>query len=175
MSGVPTGCSDVPSGRNMECPTRREPHGYGAVIVVRPGEGPGQGKGPQDGWKPAGRRARCTKAKTGRLPAATRGKSIWKATCMESVHAWFGEGRTKKGRTIGTSSAAYSTVRPQLSSHMKQKRLIIKLTQSQYNRLLDFLLFYRSIPEGKYLFKVLNDLEPEKEQDQEAQQRIVRS
>ena len=103
------GCSDVPSGRNMGCPTRREPHGYGAVIVVRPGEGPGQVKGPQDGWKPAGRRARCTKAKTLRLPAVIRRKSIWKATCMESVHAWFGEGRMKKGRLIGTSSAAYST------------------------------------------------------------------
>ncbi len=112
MSGVPTGCSDVPSGRNMGCPTRREPHGYGAVIVVRPGEGPGQGEGPQDGRKPAGRRARCTKAKTARLPAAIRRKSIWKATCMENVHAWFGEGRMKKGRVIGTSSAAYSTALP---------------------------------------------------------------
>src|SRR6266566_3891003 len=116
------------------------------LIVVKPGEGPGRGEGLQDGRKTTERWARGTKAKIGRLPAATRGKSIWKATCMESVHAWFGEGRTKKGRTIGTSSAAYSTVRPQLSSHMKQKRLIIKLTQSQYNRLLDFLLFYRSIP-----------------------------
>src|SRR5438270_5080656 len=28
---------------------------------------------------------------------------------LESVHAWFGEGRMKKGRLIGTSSAAYST------------------------------------------------------------------
>ena len=52
-------------------------------------------------------------AKTGRLPAAIRRKSIWKATCMEIVHAWFGEGRMKKGRVIGTSSAAYSTALPQ--------------------------------------------------------------
>jgi hypothetical protein len=29
---------------------------------------------------------------------------------MEIVHAWFGEGRMKKGRIIGTSSAAYSTI-----------------------------------------------------------------
>ena len=117
MSGLPTECSDVRSGRNTGWPKNREVHGHGAVVVVRPGEGPGQGEGPQDRRMPTARCARCTSATTERHPAAEMLKSVWKATCMESVHAWFGEGRMKKGRAIGTSSAAYSTVLSQVVKH----------------------------------------------------------
>src|SRR5258708_37356555 len=48
MSGLPTECSDVQSGRNTGWPKNREVHGHGAIAVVGPGEGPGQGEGPQD-------------------------------------------------------------------------------------------------------------------------------
>jgi len=110
MSGLPTECSDVQSGRNTGWPKNREVHGHGAIVVVGPGEGPGQGEGPQDRRVRTARRARCTSATTERHPAVGMRKPIWKATCMESVHAWFGEGRREKGRVNGTSLAAYSTV-----------------------------------------------------------------
>src|SRR5258707_506976 len=110
MTGLPTECSDVQSGRNTGWPKNREVHGHGAIVVVGPGEGPGQGEGPQDRRVRTARRARCTSATTERHPAVGMRKPIWKATCMESVHAWFGEGRREKGRVNGTSLAAYSTV-----------------------------------------------------------------
>ena len=72
------------------------------------------------------RRARCTDAVPEELSAAAMRKSIWKATCMENVHAWFGEGRMKKGRVIGTSSAAYSTALPLIVRIHKGDRTISK-------------------------------------------------
>lgn len=69
-------------------------------------------KGSRIDGSSTGRRARCTFATTEELSAAVMWKSIWKATCMEIVHAWFGEGRMKKGQALGTSSAAYSTALP---------------------------------------------------------------
>src|SRR5258708_19371389 len=92
MSGLPTECSDVQSGRNTGWPKNREVHGHGAIVVVGPGEGPGQGEGPQD------RRGR-TPGGGGRQPppngspsTAGKRKTTLKTTPAESAIAgFFGE------------------------------------------------------------------------------------
>ena len=49
-----------------------------------------------DGRRPGGVRD-APEPKREDCQPLVRGKSIWKATCMESVHAWFGEGAEGKG------------------------------------------------------------------------------
>src|SRR5258708_19705993 len=110
MSGLPTECSDVQSGRNTGWPKNREVHGHGAIVVVGPGEGPGQGEGPQDrrGRTPGG--ARGTTPTTGHHPPAGMGEPILKTTCMGSADAWFWGGRGEKGRGNATPLAPSSTL-----------------------------------------------------------------
>ena len=51
MNGAPTSRSYVQHHRNAGCPTGREPHGHGAIVVVGDGENPSQG----EGWQVGGR------------------------------------------------------------------------------------------------------------------------
>src|SRR5260370_18536157 len=98
MSGLPTECSDVQSGRNTGWPKNREVHGHGAIVVVGPGEGPGQGEGPQDRRGGTARRGRGTTPSTESHPPLGMRKPVWKATGMERGHSWVGVGRREKDR-----------------------------------------------------------------------------
>src|SRR5258708_8484230 len=97
MSGLPTECSDVQSGRNTGWPKNREVHGHGAIVVVGPGEGPGQGEGPQDRRGGTPRRARCTSPTNERHPTLGMREPSWETHVLANGHAGLWEMRVGRG------------------------------------------------------------------------------
>ncbi len=72
------------------------PQGQGAQVVTR---------------DTPSRYAKCESPKGQYLSPSLEGGDHWKAQCGDKSHAAFGEGPTEKGRSYGTSPAAYSTLR----------------------------------------------------------------
>src|SRR5258708_36109441 len=101
MSGLPTECSDVQSGRNTGWPKNREVHGHGAIVVVGPGEGPGQGEGPQDRRGGTTRRGGWTSAATERHPTGGMRQRLWETKGLGKVHPRVGARRREERRVHG--------------------------------------------------------------------------